>query len=100
MHGAIGIATAKAGLVAFARYIAKEYGPISITANVVAPGLVATDLSGVMSDYQKERIAAMTPPGRIAQPEDIARVIAFFASDMSTFMTGTYAPGNGGMTME
>ena len=100
MHGGIGIATAKAGLAAFARYIAKEYGSAGITANVVAPGLVATNLSAAMPSEQRERIASMTPLGRIAQPEDIARVIAFFASDESNFMTGIYAPVNGGMVME
>ncbi|HLI88085.1 MAG TPA: SDR family oxidoreductase [Ktedonobacteraceae bacterium] len=98
--GAISLSTGKAGLVAFAKYIAREYGPYGITANVVAPGMVETDLSAVMPAEHKQRAIAMTPPGRIAQPEDIARVVAFFASDASGFMTGAYAPVNGGMTMD
>lgn len=100
MYGAISISTAKAGLVAFAKYIAKEYGPSGVTANVVSPGMVETDLSARISAEQKQHLADMTPLGRIAQPEDIAHVIAFFASDDSGFMTGTYAPVNGGMAMD
>ncbi len=100
VEGAISIATAKAGLVAFAKYIAKEYGPSGITANVVSPSMVETELSAMIPASHRQRLAAMTPLGRIAQPEDIARVIAFFASDDSGFMTGVYAPVNGGLTME
>ncbi|HLZ64060.1 MAG TPA: SDR family oxidoreductase [Ktedonosporobacter sp.] len=100
MPGAIGLATAKAGLVAFAKYIAKEHGPDGITANVVSPGMVETDLSAYLPIEHKQRIAATTPLGRMARPEDIAGVIAFFASDDSGFMTGTYAPVNGGQAME
>ena len=100
VEGAMSIATAKAGLVAFAKYIAKEYGPSGITANVVSPSMVDTELSAMISASHRQRLAAITPLGRIAQPEDIARVIAFFASDDSGFMTGVYAPVNGGLTME
>ena len=100
VEGAISIATAKAGLVAFAKYIAKEYGPSGITANIVSPSMVETELSTIISPEHKQRMVAMTPLGRIAQPEDIARVIAFFASDDSGFMTGVYTPVNGGLTME
>lgn len=100
MESAISIGTAKAGLVAFVRYIAKEFGPSGITANIVSPGLVETELSSALPPERKRAIAAMTPLGRIAQPEDIARAIAFFASDDSAFMTGTYAPVAGGLVME
>lgn len=100
MDGAISISTAKAGLVAFARYIAKEYGPSGVTANVVSPSMVETELSAMIPAEHRQRLAAMTPLGHIAQPEDIARVIAFFASDDSGFMTGTYAPVNGGLAMD
>jgi 3-oxoacyl-[acyl-carrier protein] reductase len=100
VEGAISIASAKAGLVAFAKYIAMEYGPAGITANVVAPSMVETELSTMIPAAHRQRLIAMTPLGRIAQPEDIARVIAFFASDESGFMTGVSAPVNGGLTME
>ena len=100
MPGAISIGTGKAGLAAFARSIAKEYGPYGITANVVSPGMVETELSSRIPAEQKQRVTSMTPLGRIAQPEDIARAIAFFASDDSGFTTGTYLPVNGGISME
>ena len=100
IDGAISIGTAKAGLATFAKYIAKAYGPAGITANVVSPGMVETDLSARIPAEHRQRLEAMTPLGRIAQPEDIARVIVFYASDDSGFMTGTYAPVNGGLTME
>lgn len=100
VEGAISIATAKAGLIAFAKYIAKEYGPSGITANVVSPSMVETELSAMIPAEHRQRQTALTPLGRIAQPEDIARVIAFFASDDSGFMTGVSAPVNGGLTME
>jgi 3-oxoacyl-[acyl-carrier protein] reductase len=100
LDGAISIGTAKAGLVTFAKYIAKEYGPRGITANVVSPSMVETELSTMIPAEHRQRLVAMTPLGRIAQPEDIARVIAFFASDDSGFMAGVYAPVNGGLTME
>jgi NAD(P)-dependent dehydrogenase (short-subunit alcohol dehydrogenase family) len=98
MPGAISIATAKAGLAAFARSIAKEYGSYGITANVVSPGIVETELSSRIPAEQKQRMGSMTPLGRIAQPEDIARAIAFFASNDSGFITGTSMPVNGGMS--
>jgi 3-oxoacyl-[acyl-carrier protein] reductase len=100
VEGAISMAAAKAGLVAFAKYIAKEYGPAGVTANVVTPSMVETELSTMIPAAHRQQLAAMTPLGRIAQPEDIARVIAFFASDDSKFMTGVSAPVNGGLTME
>jgi len=61
VEGAISIATAKAGLVAFARYIAKEYGPSGITANLVSPSMVETDLSAMIPAEHRQRLAAMTP---------------------------------------
>jgi 3-oxoacyl-[acyl-carrier protein] reductase len=100
MPGGISIGTAKAGLATFVRFIAKEYGQYGITANIVSPAVVETELSSRIPAEQKQRLASVTPLGRIAQPEDIARAIAFFASDDSGFMTGTYMPVNGGMSME
>lgn len=91
--------TAKAGLDSFARYIAQELGPHGITANVVAPGMTETDATAHMEQTRKSMVH-LTPLGRIAQPEDVANVIAFFASDASRFVTGSYTPVNGGMMME
>lgn len=98
--GFIAHGTAKAALNTFCRYIAQEFGPQGITANVVSPGLVETDATAHQPPEMKARAAAATPLGRVGQPEDIAGAIAFFASDDSRFTTGVYVPVNGGSAME
>ena len=98
--GAGAIGTGKAGLIAFTRYVAQEFGAYGITANAVAPGMVETDLSAQVPPMMRQRIAAQTPLGRLAGPEDIARVIVFLASEESGFMTGSCLPVSGGMTMD
>lgn len=92
--------TAKGGLDTFAMYIASEFGPYGITSNVVAPGVVETDATTFMSEEMKQSISNFTPLRRLAQPNDVARVISFLASDDSQFTTGTYTPVNGGSYME
>lgn len=99
-EGMIALGASKAALVTFARYVAQELGPHGITVNLVAPGMVATQISTTVAEPVRERIVAATPLGRIAQPDDVARVIAFYADDASGFMTGTYAPVNGGLAMD
>lgn len=91
--------TAKAGLSTFGRYIAKEFGPHGITANVVSPGLVDTERTRFQPEEFKKRMANMTPLGRIATPEDIARVIAFYTSDDSQFVTGFNVSVDGGLSI-
>jgi 3-oxoacyl-[acyl-carrier protein] reductase len=98
--GMIALGASKAAVVAFARYVAQELGPHGITVNVVSPGMVGTQISTTVPEAVRERIVAATPLGRIAEPEDVAQVIAFFASDASGFMTGTSAPVNGGLAMD
>jgi 3-oxoacyl-[acyl-carrier protein] reductase len=98
--GMIALGTAKAALTQFARYLAQELGPVGITANVVEPGPVTdTGISHVLDDEQRQRQVAATPLGRLAQPADVANVVAFFASEDNGFMTGTTAAVNGGMSM-
>ncbi|MBV9689284.1 MAG: SDR family oxidoreductase [Ktedonobacteraceae bacterium] len=98
LPGSIGHGTAKAALVTFAKYLAYELGPRGITANVVSPAMVETERNAAfLPESVKQRVAASTPLGRVARPEDVARVIAFFADDDSGFMTGTYAPVTGGL---
>jgi 3-oxoacyl-[acyl-carrier protein] reductase len=99
MPGFISHGTAKAGLDAFAKYIAKEYASHGITVNVVAPGMVETDATAHIPLEAKRSAAANVPLGRIAVPDDVARVIAFLVSDESAFMTGTYIPVDGGLSM-
>lgn len=98
--GFIAHGTAKAALDMFSKYIALEYGESGITANVIAPGLVETDATADRVDQLREHVAADTPLGRVAQPEDLALAIAAFASDDARFVTGTYTPVNGGKSME
>jgi 3-oxoacyl-[acyl-carrier protein] reductase len=100
MPGGISLGTAKAALTGFARYIAREYGGFGITANIVAPNMVETTSLAVVPVQERQRAAAFTPLGRLAQPQDIARVVAFFASEASGFMTGVYVPVTGGAAME
>jgi 3-oxoacyl-[acyl-carrier protein] reductase len=100
-EGMIALGTAKAALTQFARYLAQELGPHGITVNVVEPGPVgetrmAADFLG--EELTRRQVAA-TPVGRLARPDDVARAVAFYASDDSAFMTGTTAAVNGGMAM-
>lgn len=99
-EGMIALGVAKAALVQFARYTAQELGPSGITVNVVSPGTVDTDIAALLPQSTKDSMAAAAPLRRIAQPEDVANAIAFFADDASSFMTGTNAPVNGGLAMD
>ena len=72
-------------------------GRHGITSNVVAPGMVHTDRTAALGEITSH-IGAMTPVGRIATPEDVARAVAFFAGDAEGFYTNTYFPVDGGMT--
>jgi 3-oxoacyl-[acyl-carrier protein] reductase len=92
--------TSKGAINTFAKYIAQEFGPIGITVNVVSPGLVETERTANQPAAWKQRMAATTPLGRIATPEDVAGAIAFFASDDSRFITGDNMPVNGGTAMD
>jgi 3-oxoacyl-[acyl-carrier protein] reductase len=99
--GMIALGTAKAALTQFARYLAQELGPQGITVNVVEPGPVTdTRISQVLDDEQKRRQVAATPLGRLARPDDVARAVAFYAAEGNTFMTGTTAAVNGGLSMD
>ncbi|TVX95192.1 SDR family NAD(P)-dependent oxidoreductase [Cohnella terricola] len=96
----IAFGTAKGGLDAFARYIAQEFGPYGISANVVAPGFVRSHEPLMISDEESRVVGSFTPLGRIAEPEDVAGVISFLAGDDARFLTGTYTPVTGGLVME
>lgn len=91
--------TAKGALNSFVKYLAQELGSYNITANTVAPGMVETDATKHTPAEQKEQVSMFTPLGRIANPEDVANTVLYFASDQSAFVTGTYAPVSGGMEM-
>jgi NAD(P)-dependent dehydrogenase (short-subunit alcohol dehydrogenase family) len=100
-EGMITLGTAKAALDQFVRYIALELAPHGITANLVAPGTVAgTTMSQKLTPEKLHELAAATPMGRLVRPDDVARTVAFFASDDSGFTTGHYIPLSGGVTMD
>jgi 3-oxoacyl-[acyl-carrier protein] reductase len=97
--GQANYAAAKAGLVGLARSLARELGSRSITVNVVAPGAVATDMLEALDEDRRQAITANVPLGRIAEPDEIAAVVAFLASDQAGYVTGAVVPVDGGLGM-
>jgi 3-oxoacyl-[acyl-carrier protein] reductase len=97
--GQANYAASKAGLVGFARSLARELGPRNITVNVVAPGFVDTDMTAVLSAERRAEIVAGVPLGRYAQPAEIASTVRFLASDEAAYITGAVIPVDGGLGM-
>ncbi|GLZ36824.1 3-oxoacyl-[acyl-carrier-protein] reductase [Actinokineospora sp. NBRC 105648] len=97
--GQVNYAASKAGLVGMARSIARELGSRDITANVVAPGFVATDMTETLSEDRKKQILASVPTGRYATPEEVAAAVTFLASDAAAYITGAILPVDGGLGM-
>jgi len=97
--GQANYAASKAGLVGFARSIARELGSRSITVNVVAPGPVATDMTAALGDDRLAELTSMVPLARMAEPEEIAGVVAFLASGDAAYITGAVIPVDGGLGM-
>ena len=97
--GQTNYAASKSGLVGFARSAARELGSRGITANVVAPGFVDTDMTAALSDERKEQILSQVPLGRYASPQEVAGVVAFLASDAAAYITGAVIPVDGGLGM-
>lgn len=97
--GQVNYAASKAGLIGLARSMARELGSRNITANVVAPGPVATDMLASLSEEQRTAITNQVPLGRVAQPEEIAEMIRFLASESGAYITGAVIPVDGGLGM-
>ena len=97
--GQVNYAASKAGLVGVARSIARELGSRSITANVVAPGFVETDMTAVLSDEQRSAIKTQVPLGRYADPSEVASAVTWLASDGAAYITGAVIPVDGGLGM-
>jgi NAD(P)-dependent dehydrogenase (short-subunit alcohol dehydrogenase family) len=99
LPGQANYAASKAGLVGMARAIAREVGSRQITVNVVAPGLIDTDMTAALG---ADRVALMTgqvPLGRAGSPADVAAVVGFLASDSAAYVTGAVVPVDGGLGM-
>ena len=92
-------AASKAGLVGFARSLARELGSRSITVNVVAPGPVDTDMTRALGEEKLQAFSALVPLGRIATTDEIAGVITFLASPDAAYITGAVIPVDGGLGM-
>jgi 3-oxoacyl-[acyl-carrier protein] reductase len=97
--GQANYAAAKAGLEGFTRALAREVGSRAITVNAVAPGFIDTDMTRELPDAQREALLTQIPVGRLGQAEEIAKVVAFLATDGAAYVTGATVPVNGGMYM-
>ena len=97
--GQVNYASSKAGLVGMARSFARELGSRSITANVVAPGFVETDMTSTLDEKRRNEIASSVPLGRFSTAQEIADVVAFIASPQASYITGALIPVDGGLGM-
>jgi 3-oxoacyl-[acyl-carrier protein] reductase len=97
--GQVNYAASKSGLVGMSRSIARELGSRSITANVVAPGFVETDMTGALTDDQRDAIKAQVPLGRYAAPAEVAAAVTWLAGDGAAYVTGAVIPVDGGLGM-
>jgi 3-oxoacyl-[acyl-carrier protein] reductase len=97
--GQVNYAASKAGLVGMARSLARELGSRSITANVVAPGFVETDMTAVLTDDQRSAIKTQVPLGRYASPDEVASAVTWLAGDGAAYVTGAVIPVDGGLGM-
>ena len=97
--GQANYAAAKAGVAGMTRALARELGSRNITANVVAPGYVQTDMTAALSEELRQRYLASIPAGRFAQVQDVAGAVTWLASDAAGYVTGAVIPVDGGLGM-
>jgi len=97
--GQVNYAASKAGLVGVARSIARELGPRSITANVVAPGYVETEMTAALTEARHTEIMKSIPLGRQATPQEVAAVVTWLGSEQAAYITGAVIPVDGGLGM-
>lgn len=97
--GQINYSSTKAALVGMARSITRELGARNITANVVAPGFIDTDMTAALPEDQQADYKKRIPAGRFASPEEVARVVAWMASDDAAYISGAVIPLDGGLGM-
>ena len=97
--GQVNYAASKSGLVGMARSYARELGSRGITANVIAPGFVETDMTAGLEEKRRAEISGAVPLGRFCSAEEIADVVAFIASSRASYITGAVIPVDGGLGM-
>jgi 3-oxoacyl-[acyl-carrier protein] reductase len=97
--GQANYAASKAGAEGMSRAMAKELGSRAVTVNCVAPGFIDTDMTKLLTDDQRSLMLGQIPLGRLGEPEEIAKVVAFLASDSGAYITGETIHVNGGMYM-
>jgi 3-oxoacyl-(acyl-carrier-protein) reductase len=97
--GQVNYAASKAGLIGVARSIARELGSRNITANVVAPGFIETDMTAVLSQDVKDKTFAQIPSGRFGAAGEVAAAVTFLASDGAAYVNGAVLPVDGGLGM-
>jgi len=97
--GQANYAASKAGLIGLARSITRELGSRNITANVVAPGFIQTDMTAALGEQRQAEILAAIPAGRFAATEEVAAVVTWLASDAASYINGAVIPVDGGLGM-
>jgi len=97
--GQANYAASKAGLIGFARSLAREIGSRSITVNVVAPGFIETDMTAQLSAERRGDVLAQVPLKRFGMPDEVAGVVRWLASDDASYVTGSLVPVDGGLGM-
>lgn len=97
--GQVNYASSKAALVGFARSVTRELGSRGITANVVAPGFINTDMTQQLPEAQQESYLSSIPAGRFAEPAEVAAAVVWLASDESAYISGAVIPVDGGLGM-
>ncbi|MEU7714360.1 3-oxoacyl-ACP reductase FabG [Micromonospora chalcea] len=97
--GQVNYAASKAGLIGVARSITRELGSRNVTANVVAPGFIDTDMTAGLPEERKAELRKAIPAGRMATPDEVAGVVTWLASDAAAYVTGAVIPVDGGLGM-
>lgn len=97
--GQVNYSAAKAGIIGMTKSAAKEFSGRNITVNAIAPGIIKSDMTDALTDKQREAVLSVVPLKRIGEPTDVANLVVFLASDLSSYITGQVINVDGGMVM-